>query len=133
MRDNRDINILEHIVFHCDEISYNINRFGDSFDDLRNDRSYKPAVVMHLMQIGELTSLLTDEFKTKYPDIPWKQIKAMRNFAAHNYAKLDLEILWSTITINVPILHDFCLKAIKDYEKDLKIACQHSAPTFKLR
>jgi uncharacterized protein with HEPN domain len=33
-------------------------------------------------------------------------MKAMRNFAAHNYAKLDLEVLWSTIKFKIIDLYD---------------------------
>jgi hypothetical protein len=32
MRENRDINIIDHIISHCDEINYIVNRLGDSFD-----------------------------------------------------------------------------------------------------
>lgn len=133
MRNNRDINILDHIVSHCDEIYYNVNRFGDSLQALQSDRSYKPAVAMHVLQIGELSALLTEEFKSNHPDIPWRQIKAMRNFAAHNYAKLDLEILWSTIKNKVPILHDFCLKTIELYDKMEQSVTHQPAQNLKPR
>jgi uncharacterized protein with HEPN domain len=65
---------------------------------------------MHVVQIGELSVHLTDEFKLNHSEIPWKKIKDMRNFVAHNYDKLDLETLWLTIKEDMPRLCAFCKK-----------------------
>ncbi len=32
--------------------------------------------------------------KEKYPDIPWKQMYGLRNFAVHEYHTIDPQILW---------------------------------------
>jgi uncharacterized protein with HEPN domain len=42
--------------------------------------------------------------------MPWKDIKAMRNIAAHNYGEIDLEVLWETVSTDVPILKEYCEK-----------------------
>jgi uncharacterized protein with HEPN domain len=67
---------------------------------------------MCILQIGELVGKLSDEFKAKYNAVPWKDIKAMRNIAAHNYGEMDLEILWETATIDVPKLKEYCAGVI---------------------
>lgn len=36
----------------------------------------------------------TEGFKNTYNGMPWNQIKAWRNVIAHNYGKIDKEILW---------------------------------------
>lgn len=69
---------------------------------------------MCILQIGELVGNLTEEFKTANNNIPWREIKAMRNIAAHNYGEIDAEILWETAIYDVPDLKDFCCKIISE-------------------
>mgnify|MGYP004443166589 CR=1 FL=1 len=51
--------------------------------------------------LGEDAALISDELKAKFPDVPWRQIKNMRNTVAHDYNKTDEEIIWETIITNI--------------------------------
>ena len=51
---------------------------------------------------------------TSSSDIDWSAIKGMRNIVVHNYGHIDLEILWSAATEDIPILKAFCEKHISD-------------------
>ncbi len=64
------------------------------------------AVIRALEIIGEATSdeNISEEFKTKNPDIPWKKIKAMRNILIHAYGKVDIEEVWRVIEKDLPNL-----------------------------
>lgn len=68
------------------------------------------------MQIGELTTRLTNDFKQTYTGMPWTQIKALRNVVAHSYGKIDVESLWETITIDIPKLKDYCSGIIQQFD-----------------
>lgn len=59
---------------------------------------------MCIIQIGELANRLSDETKESAPNIPWRAIKGMRNLHAHDYEKVDLEIVWNTLLEDVPVL-----------------------------
>lgn len=59
------------------------------------------AVKFAFVMLGEDAALISDEVKTKFPDIPWRQIKNMRNTVAHDYNKTDEEIIWETIITNI--------------------------------
>ena len=87
---NRNIELLERIIKYCNEIDETMNHFGRSFENLEPNVIYKNAVSMCILQIGELTTLLSDDFKTLYSDMPWHDIKAMRNIAAQRYGTFDL-------------------------------------------
>lgn len=67
---------------------------------------------MCILQIGELVGKLSNEFKNTYNAMPWKDIKAMRNIATHNYGEIDLEVLWETVSTDVPILKEYCEKIL---------------------
>ena len=66
MNDDRNIYILEKIIKYCDEIDQANEDFGKSFEILNSKSSYKNAVAMCILQIGELITHLTDDFKSIY-------------------------------------------------------------------
>jgi uncharacterized protein with HEPN domain len=71
------------------------------------DPKTQDAVIMKLLIIGELAAQLFDEhpqFVANYPEIPWHQMKGMRNRMAHGYFELDLEIVWETVQSAIPDL-----------------------------
>ncbi len=112
MRVDRNADITRRIAEYCIEIKMTIDRFGDAYDIFSSDRVYQNAVALCVLQIGELTTHFSDEFKLEYNEVPWNQIKALRNIVAHNYGKVDIEILWETITTDIPALYDYCKKIL---------------------
>jgi uncharacterized protein with HEPN domain len=93
-----------------------VQRFGDSIDDFRADYAYRHACTMCILQIGELSTHLTDDFKRLYDEMPWKQIKAMRNIFAHTYDEMSVTQTWNTIKESIPELADFCDRIIRQYD-----------------
>lgn len=114
MLNNRDLSILKHIVSYCDEIEHTCKQFNNNYDEFISNSIFQNAVALCVLQIGELVTHLTDEFKTQYNKMPWVQIKAMRNIVAHNYGKIDIGTLWETITEDTPSLKDYCLSIINN-------------------
>ena len=96
--------ILQKIINHCNEISEILKRIENDYENFTNDFVYQYAVSTCILRIGELTVRLSDEFKTKHNLIPWQLIKAMRNIHAHDYENLNLKLIWTTITKDVPEL-----------------------------
>lgn len=39
-----------------------------------------------------------------HDDIPWHEIKTLRNLHAHDYESVDMELVWEALTIDVPEL-----------------------------
>lgn len=113
MPANRNVDVLTHIIGYCEEIESTVERFGKDYDIFSTDHVYQNAVALCVLQIGELTTHFTDDFKTTYNEMPWNQIKALRNIVAHNYGKIDKEILWETILNDIPELCRYCSKIEK--------------------
>lgn len=113
----RDLFILEKIIKYCTEANETIQRFGDSIDALKADSIYKNASAMCVLQIGELAKHLSDNIITNYTKMPWRQIKGMRDIAAHGYENFDIDILWQTLKNDLPALHEYCIEIIST-EKD---------------
>jgi len=113
MRD-RDIAILLKIVQYIDEIEGTVSRFNLNLDKLKNDYVAKNAIAMCILQIGELVGNLTEDFRTAYDTVPWRDIIGMRNIAAHSYGSFDMEMLWSTVTDRIPELKSYCEEIIEE-------------------
>ncbi len=105
---DKDIQIIQHIENYCHRIEETINRFGLDFDIFESDWDYKSSIAFNLQQIGELAKKLSDTFRENNADIPWKDISGMRDLFAHQYASMNLEEIWTTATIDIPILMSFC-------------------------
>ena len=108
----RDKQILEHIIEYCNQILETVQRFGDDYDKYQADFVYRNATALCILQIGELVGNLTDAFKSIHTDIPWRQIKAVRNIIAHHYGSIDAEVTWDIITDDIPNLKTYCQQQI---------------------
>lgn len=105
---DRDTRILKHMLSYCIQIDETIQRFGDSQELFQQDSIYRNAAAMCILQIGELTGNLSEEFKSDHDDIPWRQIKALRNIVAHRYGTIDPDTTWEIMTEDIPKLKVFC-------------------------
>ena len=112
----KDINIIKEIIGYCDEIKEAREIFGDSYEALLHNKHYRNDVSMCILQIGELSTRLTNHFKQKYNGVPWRDIKDMRNITAHEYRKMDYETLWEVISKDIPELCEYCDKIIIENE-----------------
>jgi uncharacterized protein with HEPN domain len=68
------------------------------------DEKTVDAVVRNISVIGEAAKQLPENFKERHPEIPWAQMAGMRNRIVHDYAGVDLEIVWRVITNSMPDL-----------------------------
>jgi uncharacterized protein with HEPN domain len=62
------------------------------------------AVVRNLEIIGEAAKQLPAEWKQRHPRIHWSQIAGLRNRIVHDYAGVDLEIVWNILQTSIPEL-----------------------------
>jgi uncharacterized protein with HEPN domain len=77
---------------------------GCSRVDLDNNRAIGLAVARCLEIVGEAAARLPGEIRQQYPAIPWPQIIAMRNRLIHGYDIVDHDIVWNTVSEDLPPL-----------------------------
>ena len=73
--------IMLYIIKHCYRVETKINNV--SFERFLIDEDIKEIVSFNVLQIGELAKNLFSDFLKRYPDMPWKDIKGMRDWVAH--------------------------------------------------
>ena len=87
------------------------------FDDFQKDEKTIDAVIRNFIVIGEAARNVPDEISAKYPNIPWRVMGDMRNFAVHEYWGVELSTIWKTIRDDLPPLVP-SLNRVIDSEKD---------------
>jgi uncharacterized protein with HEPN domain len=75
-----------------------------SRSDLDTDRMLVLSLVKDIEIIGEAASKVSIEVRTKQPQIPWQDIIDMRNHLIHAYFEVDLDIVWDTVSKDLPPL-----------------------------
>jgi uncharacterized protein with HEPN domain len=60
--------------------------------------------VRHLQIIGEAARATPEEIRALAPEISWHQIAGMRNVLVHGYFEIDTDLVWDTVTGDVPAL-----------------------------
>jgi len=79
-------------------------RAGLSKSDFLIDDKTSDAVIRNLEIIGEAVRQLPSEFKDSHTGIPWSQIAGLRNRIVHDYAGVDLELVWEIVEGSLPEL-----------------------------
>ena len=62
------------------------------------------AVVRNLQTLAESTQRLSEAIKDKEVDVPWRAIAGFRNILVHGYLGIDLEVVWSVVETDLPML-----------------------------
>lgn len=70
--------------------------------DFRTNTEKQDAIIRRIEIIGEASAHLTEETRQAIPDLPYRRMRGMRNIVAHDYANVDLKIVWEVATEHVP-------------------------------
>ncbi len=83
----------------------NIQKYTDqgrkAFDE---NELIQTWVIRHLEIIGEAVSAIPQDFRKRYPEVPWKQANGVRNILIHLYFKVDHDTIWAIVEHDLPSL-----------------------------
>lgn len=74
-------------------------------------------MVRNLTIIGEAANTLSEEVRSKYQEIEWRDIVAMRNHLVHEYFGIDQSVTWAVVTKHLPELKKIAKKMLEDFKK----------------
>lgn len=93
---NKLLNDLHFLIEHTK---------GKTYEEIENDPVLIDCIMFRLVQIAENSDRLTPSFKTKHCNLPWKELKGMRNRIVHNYGFVDLTIIYDTVMRDIPEMY----------------------------
>lgn len=98
----RDIQYLFDILESAKlAISYTTDKNKTAF---LNDLQCQDAINRRLIIIGEAANRVSEKTRQSLNHLPWRQMIGMRNIVVHEYADVDLRIIWDTVQTNLPNL-----------------------------
>lgn len=77
---------------------------GRSHADLDEDHLVALGFVKLVESIGEAATRLTADFRDAHPSISWTDIVNMRHRLVHDYTRINLDIVWTVVTVKLPEL-----------------------------
>lgn len=83
-----------------------------------NDRVLMRALERCVEIVGETARRISSRFKEEHPEIPWREIIGQRNILAHEYGQIDHELLFNTVTNDIPELIVMLNQLLPPLEED---------------
>jgi uncharacterized protein with HEPN domain len=68
-----------------------------TFEEFQNDRKTIRAVLYNLAIIGEAVRSIPPDVEASHSEIPWGDVRGMRNIVIHEYFQVNLSIIWQTV------------------------------------
>jgi uncharacterized protein with HEPN domain len=90
---------------------------GLSYEAFISDKKTFNAVVRSIEVIGEAVKNIPDSVRSRYSDIPWKEMAGMRDKLIHFYFGVDKEAVWVTVKERIPTIRPIFEKILQDLEK----------------
>jgi uncharacterized protein with HEPN domain len=97
-----DLAFIEHILLGIEKIQeYTKNLTAQDFID---NELIQDAVIRNIEIIGEATKKISEDLKSQYQEIPWKEMSGMRDKLIHDYFGVDVDVVWKTVNEDIPYL-----------------------------
>jgi len=77
---------------------------GTTREAFRDHRVLQLALTRLVEIVGEAANRVSEATQRAHPDIPWSNIIGMRNRLVHGYDVIDYDLLWDTVTSDLPPL-----------------------------
>ena len=97
----------------------NINSSDDFLED-ENGLEKLDSIAMRLVAIGEgfknIDKLSNNKLLKNYPNIPWKNVKGIRDILSHHYFTLDAEVIFDICKNDINKLLQTTIQIMKDLD-----------------
>jgi len=113
MKDRNEKLFLADIQECCQKIERYIA--GINKEDFLADEILQDALVRNIEIIGEASKNLSEKTREENTNVPWRDVMRMRDKIVHHYFRLNLEIIWRTVTEDIPALKIEINKILKAF------------------
>ena len=93
---------LEDIISSCTKILDYTQ--GLNFEEFVADARTFDAVILNLLIIGEAVKNVSQDMRSKYPQVEWRKIAGLRDILAHTYFQVEDEIIWDVVQSKIQVL-----------------------------
>jgi len=112
--DNKINERIDSLLSHIELIERDVKTVDTS--ELTESSLFIRATAFSISQIGEQMVKMEELLKDKYPNLPWKNARGLRNYIVHDYDSVDIDQLLFTVKNDLPVLK----YAFQQIKKDLE-------------
>ena len=111
--------MADHLHTYIGHVQKEITILNDvsrrfSVQSLQNDPLAFRGAIYAIQTISEAVRHFPISVTELYPNIRWREIRAIGNFTRHEYAALQAAVIWEIIVFRVPELQEVILKIQAD-------------------
>lgn len=88
---------------------------GVEKDDFLENNMMQDAVMRQIEIIGEAAGRISEGLQDDYPELPWMEMRAIRNKIVHDYLEINTDIIWDTVQNDLPALKDQIKSLLREY------------------
>lgn len=103
---------FNHIKDACKQIGIYLK--GINRDKFESEKLIQDGVIRQLEIIGEASRQIAGKTRRDHTEIDWSEITGMRDKLIHDYTGVNLDVVWKTATIDVPILKNQITKILRE-------------------
>jgi len=113
MRNQRNNTVY---IKHISDAIHKLEQYSNehSREEFSQNDWDQDAVVRNLEIIGEAANNLDESFLKSHEAVPWRKIIDLRNIVAHDYADIDLSIIWNILNDYIPELKTQILAILEE-------------------
>jgi len=111
---------LEHIALAIDRIAGYVRDINGP-QGLERNQQAQDAVIRNIEIIGEAANRIqkqAPEFVSAHAELPWVEMRGMRNKMIHNYFDVSLGIVWNTVKEDLPKLKQQIDELLTELKRD---------------
>ncbi|OIN96762.1 MAG: hypothetical protein COS37_09110 [Anaerolineae bacterium CG03_land_8_20_14_0_80_58_20] len=110
MKNNIDITYLGDVLDAIKRIEGYLRRVDK--EDFQKNLMMQDAVMHQIEIIGEASNNVSEEFQERHLELPWMEMRAIRNKIVHDYREVNLNVIWDTAKNDLPPLKKLIRKLL---------------------
>jgi len=90
---------------------------GLTLEEFTENTEKQDAVARRLESIGEAVKGLPQDLRDRYPEVPWRDIAGARDVLVHEYFRIDLDLAWEMVKVDIPDLAERIRRILEDLDQ----------------
>ena len=90
---------------------------GMYHDTFFENHLVQDGVLKQIEVIGEAAKHISSDVTDAYPAVPWNDMAGMRDFVVHNYFNVDVEAVFKTVIVDIPLLKEWITEILRDFKE----------------